>query len=80
MRHRRRTLIPITYLGQQIGRLQWNGEAMECWTAQGELIGEFPTRHEAASALWRATAERRQKIRERHAESQQIGGSDGCTN
>lgn len=53
MRYRRRTFIPVVYLGRQLGHLLWNGSQMEAWTAKGELVGEYPTRREAASALWR---------------------------
>jgi hypothetical protein len=55
----------MVYLGVEIGHLQWIGEAnaMEAWTAEGELVGRYPTRHEAASGLWAATTDRRREIR-----------------
>jgi hypothetical protein len=52
MRYRRRTFIPYFSDGQQVGYLIWQGDGMEAHTADGELIGKFPTRREAASALW----------------------------
>ena len=63
MRYRRRTFIPMVYRGQQIGRLIWKDGAMEAWTAEGELLGLYPTRREAASAFWAMTASRRREIR-----------------
>jgi hypothetical protein len=36
---------------------------MEAWIAEGELLGRYPTRREAASALWAATATRRREIK-----------------
>ena len=32
--------------------LIWQGDAMEAHTADGHLIGKYPTRREAAAALW----------------------------
>jgi hypothetical protein len=37
---------------QQIGHLDWRDGAMEAYTADGSLVGKYPTRREAASALW----------------------------
>ncbi len=62
MRYRRRTFIPMVYREVEIGHLQWVGEAMEAWTAEGELVGRYPTRREAASALWVATTRQRIEI------------------
>jgi hypothetical protein len=55
----------MAYRGIEVGHLQWIDEAnaMEAWTAEGELVGQYPTRHEAASALWKATAGNRWKIK-----------------
>jgi hypothetical protein len=48
--------------GQKLGQLIWRDGAMQAWTATDELIGEFPTRREAASALFR-TLDRGRRIR-----------------
>lgn len=52
MRYRRRTFIPYFSDGQHVGHLTWQGNAMEAHTADGHLIGKYPTRREAAAALW----------------------------
>jgi hypothetical protein len=54
MRYRRRLYIPfVDGAGQEVGYLAWQDGAMEAWTATENLIGRYPTRKEAASALWR---------------------------
>ena len=63
MRYRRRFFIPMVYRGCEIGHLVWTDGAMEARTAEGELLGRYPTRREAASALWAATATRRREIK-----------------
>jgi hypothetical protein len=63
MRYRRRFFIPMIYHEQQIGHLIWKDGAMEAWTAAGELVGRYPTRREAARALWAATSTHRWEIR-----------------
>jgi hypothetical protein len=65
MRYRRRTFIPMFCHEQQIGHLIWRDGAMEAWTAAGAFVGSYPTRHEASSALWAATAEIRSAIARR---------------
>jgi hypothetical protein len=64
MRYRRRFFIPLTFRnsGQQAGHLIWQDGAMEAWTADGELVGAYATRREAAAALWKAL-ERQGKTR-----------------
>jgi hypothetical protein len=52
MRYRRRTFIPYFSNGQQVGHLIWQGNTMEAYTADGLLIGKYPTRRAAAAALW----------------------------
>jgi hypothetical protein len=52
MRYRRRTFIPYFSDGRQVGHLIWQGDGMEAHTAEGKLIGKYPTRREAAAALW----------------------------
>jgi len=52
MRYRRRTFIPYFSNGQQVGYLIWQGDGMEAHTAKGEFVGKYPTRREAAHALW----------------------------
>jgi hypothetical protein len=39
--------------GQQAGHLIWQDGEMEAWTADGEFVGAYTTRQEAAAALWR---------------------------
>jgi hypothetical protein len=53
MRYRRRFFIPIFHNGQQIAHLQWTDGGMEAWIADGTFVGKYPTRKEAASALWK---------------------------
>lgn len=53
----------MVYREQQIGHLIWKDGAMEARTTAGELVGRYPTRREAASALWAATSIRRWEIR-----------------
>jgi len=54
MRYRRRTIIPYFSVpdGIQLGCLIWKNDSMEAWTANNEFVGKFPTRKEAAKALW----------------------------
>lgn len=54
MRYSRRLLIPVTLRdsGRQVGHLIWQNGAMEAWTTEGQLVGRYATRREAASALW----------------------------
>jgi hypothetical protein len=52
MRYRRRTHIPVFHGSHQIGHVDWRDGAMEAYTADGNLIGKYPTRREATSALW----------------------------
>ena len=48
----RRAFVPIFHRGEQIAHLIWKDGAMEAWTIDGHLVGRYPTRREAASALW----------------------------
>jgi hypothetical protein len=50
--HRRRTHIPYFDGSRQVGHLDWRDGAMEAYTADGTLVGKYPTRREAAAALW----------------------------
>ena len=53
MRYRRRFFIPyfsVPY-GIQVGHLIWKKDGMEAYTANGEFVGKYPTRREAAQAL-----------------------------
>jgi hypothetical protein len=61
MRYRRRFFIPMVLRnsGQQVGHLIWQDGAMEAWTAEGELVGKYPTRREAAAALWAVLTKQR---------------------
>jgi hypothetical protein len=54
MTPRRRTHIPVVdrHEQRQIGHLVWENGMMEARTANGELVGKYATRREAASALW----------------------------
>ena len=54
MRYRRRTHIPYFDGSRQVGHLDWRDGAMEAYTAYGTLVGKYPTRREAAAALWAA--------------------------
>lgn len=67
MVYRRRTFIPMFYHEEQIGSLEWKDGVMQTWTADGVLVGSYPTRHEAASALWAATVAQRREIRNRRS-------------
>lgn len=58
----------MTCDGQDLGHLIWKDGAMEAWTSDGDLLGRFPTRREAAYVLWRTMTVRkglRQPWRER---------------
>jgi hypothetical protein len=61
MRYRRRTFIPYFSLpdGRQVGHLVWRGDSMEAYTADGKLVGKFPTRRDATKALWTAVGQPR---------------------
>jgi hypothetical protein len=54
MRYRRRLFIPMTLRDsrQQVGHLIWQNGGMEAWTTEGEFVGRYATRREAAAALW----------------------------
>jgi hypothetical protein len=54
MRYRRRLHIPYFYGSRQVGHLDWRDGVMEAYTADGNLVGKYPTRREAAAALWAA--------------------------
>jgi hypothetical protein len=64
MRYRRRTHIPMFQCGEPIGYLIWKDNAMEARTADGNLVGRYATRREAAAALW-ATRRRQRDVRGR---------------
>ena len=54
MRYRQRFFIPYFLLnGEQVGHLIWKNDSMEAHTAKGEFVGKYPTRREAAKALWK---------------------------
>jgi hypothetical protein len=59
MRYRKRFFIPYFSLPdrKQVGHLIWHGDGMEAHTADGHLVGKFPTRRDAAKALWAATGQ-----------------------
>jgi hypothetical protein len=52
MRYRRRLFIPYFSNGQQVGHLIWKNDGMEAYTADEKFVGKYPTRREAAKALW----------------------------
>ena len=52
MRYRRRFFIPVFHNGQQVAHLVWRDGAMEAWIDGEETVGRYPTRKEAASALF----------------------------
>jgi hypothetical protein len=52
MTYRRRVFIPIIHDGNQIAHLVWKDGAMEAWVAE-DFIGRYPTRKEAAAALYK---------------------------
>jgi hypothetical protein len=52
--------------GDPIGHLIWINEAMEAWTAKGEFVGSYPTRRDAASALWAVRPQPRKRVEFTH--------------
>jgi hypothetical protein len=58
MRYRQRTFIPIIHDGNQIAHLVWKDGAMEAWIGENEFIGRYPTRKEAAAALYAVLRQR----------------------
>jgi hypothetical protein len=54
MRYRRRFFIPYFSVphGIQLGYLVWKNDGMEAYTANQKFVGKYPTRREAAKALW----------------------------
>ena len=58
MRYRRRMFIPIIHRERQVAHLVWKDGAMQAWTAEGDFIGVYPTRKEAASALFEVLKQR----------------------
>jgi hypothetical protein len=52
-RYSRRTHIHyFDSTGELVGHLDWRDGVMEAHTADGALVGKYPTRREAAYALW----------------------------
>jgi hypothetical protein len=53
-RYRQRFFIPYFSVpdGTQLGYLTWKNDGMEAHTADGILVGKYPTRRDAARALW----------------------------